>query len=62
MLLSLRKMTNSESIDLKELQEMAAFEKRLAFGSLDREEEQMHWDNYNRLIQQIKELKEGKQK
>lgn len=56
-------MTNSESIDLKELQEMAAFEKRLAFGSLDREEEeQMHWNNYNRLIQQIKELKEGKQK
>lgn len=55
-------MDNHKSIDLKELQEMAAFEKRLAFGSLDRAEEQMHWDNYNRLIQQIKELKEGKQK
>lgn len=51
-------MTNSESIDLKELQEMAAFEKRLAFGSLDRAEEQMHWNNYNKLIQKIKELKE----
>ena len=37
---------------------MAAFEKRLAFGSLDKEEEQMHWDNYNKLIQQIKELEE----
>lgn len=53
-------MPNHESIDLKELQEMAAFEKRLAFGSLDREEEeeQMHWNNYNKLIQKIKELKE----
>ena len=49
-------MDNHESIDLKELQEMADFEKRLAFGSLDREEEQMHWDNYNKLIQKIKEL------
>ena len=58
MLLNLRKMPNHESIDLKELQEMAAFEKRLAFGSLDRAEEQMHWNNYNKLIQKIKELKE----
>lgn len=49
-------MDNPEQIDLKELQEMAAFEKRLAFGSLDRSEEQMHWDNYNKLIQKIKEL------
>lgn len=37
---------------------MAAFEKRLAFGSFDREEEQMHWNNYNKLIQKIKELEE----
>lgn len=51
-------MNNPEQIDLKELQEMAAFEKRLAFGSLDKEEEQMHWNNYNKLIQQIKELEE----
>lgn len=51
-------MDNHGSIDLKELQEMAAFDKRLAFGSLDREEEQMHWNNYNKLIQKIKELKE----
>lgn len=51
-------MNNPEQIDLKELQEMAAFEKRLAFGSLDKEEEQMHWDNYSKLIQQIKELEE----
>ena len=51
-------MDNIEKVDLKELQEMAAFEKRLAFGSFDREEEQMHWDNYNKLIRQIKELKE----
>lgn len=51
-------MPNHESIDLNELQEMAAFEKRLAFDSLDREEEQMHWNNYNKLIQKIKELKE----
>lgn len=51
-------MNNPEQLDLKELKEMADFEKRLAFGSLDKEEEKMHWNNYNKLIQQIKELEE----